>query len=34
MGGYAVGLSIVGFAAFAFIAFAIGRNLVGEDRRG
>ncbi|HEX4885740.1 MAG TPA: hypothetical protein VFX05_16470 [Casimicrobiaceae bacterium] len=27
MGGWTVGMSIVGFAVFVFLAFAIGRNL-------
>lgn len=27
MGGYEVGLSVVAFAVFVFLAFAIGRNL-------
>lgn len=30
MGGYEVGMSVVGFAVFLFLCFAIGRNL----RRG
>jgi len=30
LGGYEVGMSVVGFAVFVFLAFAIGRNL----RRG
>jgi hypothetical protein len=30
MGGYEVGMSIVGFAVFVFLVFAIGRNV----RRG
>jgi hypothetical protein len=30
MGGYEVGMSVVGFAVFVFLALAIGRNL----RRG
>lgn len=27
MGGYQVGMSVVGFAVFVFLVFAIGRNL-------
>ena len=27
MGGYEVGMSVVGFAVFVFLCFAIGRNL-------
>lgn len=27
MGGYAVGLSVVGFGVFVFLAFAIGRSI-------
>ncbi len=27
MGGYEVGMSVVGFAVFVFLVFAIGRNL-------
>jgi hypothetical protein len=33
MGGYATGMSVVGFGVFAFLAFAIGRHLAGGRER-
>jgi hypothetical protein len=30
VGGYAVGMSVVGFGVFVFLAFAIGRNLASR----